>query len=610
FHNKKCHQVLRGLKNPCSSCPKELNIPISSLMEFDGVLFFMECTPFESKHAEDEYYLLTLKNISHKEIRNNNAESYHQFISGITDKSENEVQKFEVFYENVLAQSEERFKRIFENAPLGMAIVNKAGKPVLSNMSFQKMVGFTNEELKRKTFAELTFPEDIDKDIRYYRDLFENKIDVYTMDKRYIRKDGSLMWGLLTVSAVKNAQGEPLFAIGMVEDITERKEAEKELIRAKNEAENASRIKAAFLANMSHEIRTPMNGIMGFSNLLLQPGLKEESREKYVRIIIKRCADLLQIINDILDISKLDVNQVKLMETSFTLNDFLDELKLFYEQHLVVNELSELRFILKNHLANKELEILGDQIRIKQIITNLIDNALKFTEQGIIELGCQILQKTWLHFYVRYTGIGIPPEELPLIFNRFHQSDKRLKKNTNGTGLGLAICKSLTELMGGKIWVQSNEGEGSTFNFIIPLKIMNQKKTGDQMSMEQKGSFKLKGTKILLVEDDEISALLLEEILLSTNATVQVAMDGYSAIRKFREENDFDIVLLDIQLPDISGFKVAEKIKNLNKNVVIIAQTAFAMEEDKEKCLQAGCDEYISKPIKEEELLSKIKIFV
>jgi signal transduction histidine kinase len=294
--------------------------------------------------------------------------------------------------------------------------------------------------------------------------LVAGKIPVYQTEKRYIRKDGSIIWGSTTVSLIRNNNDEVQFFLVMIEDITLRKQTETELIAAKEKAEENDRLKTAFLHNISHEIRTPMNAIIGFSTLLGEPDLEKNDQQQYVDIIGKSSNQLLSIINDIVDIANVESGQAKMNFKTVNLNSMLQSLSKQFsykgrEQNIPIN--------VRLGLPDEEAVINTDATKLIQILSNLINNALKFTRQGNIDFG-YILKDDYLEFTVSDTGIGIPAHHLDRIFDRFYQVSGTVSRQYGGTGLGLSICKAYVELFGGKIWVESKEGEGTSFYFNIP----------------------------------------------------------------------------------------------------------------------------------------------
>ncbi len=377
-------------------------------------------------------------------------------------------------------------------------------------------------------------------------------------------------------------------------DITQIKEKQRELEKAKEKAEESDRLKSAFLANMSHEIRTPMNGIIGFSELLDDPETTEQKRKRYIEIIKKRSSDLLNILNDILDISKIEAGQLEIKSEEFFLNNMLDSLHIFYKQKMVMENLEDIKFVIEPALINKPLKILSDESRIRQVLTNLIDNAFKFTEKGTIELGF-VIEKNKIRFFVSDTGIGIPKHKQKAIFKRFIQDDNSTSRKHGGTGLGLAICKGLVDLMDGEMWVESEGRKGSTFYFTVEYNpVLEPKETKNEKNASVKHKWAKKT--LLLIEDDETSREYFQEIMKSSGIHIVMAETAKQGLDLYRN-NKIDIILLDIDLPDMNGYELTKIIRKKDDTIPIIAQTAFAMHNDRSKAIGAGCTEYLPKPI-------------
>lgn len=387
----------------------------------------------------------------------------------------------------------------------------------------------------------------------------------------------------------------------------ELEKANKELTLSKERAEESDRLKTAFLSNMSHEIRTPMNAIIGFSYLLKEPETSKENIEKYIKIISSKGNLLLNIINDIIDIAKVEAGEIEIHKSACNINDLIDELSTTYIKTLDLVDKSHIEFKIKKPELKTDIVVKTDPVRLKQILSNLIDNAIKFTDQGFIELGFSIEtlnNNQVVDLYVKDTGIGISEENKKIIFNRFRQIDESHTRTSGGTGLGLAISTNLSTLLGGVLTVDSSLGKGSTFSFTIPLGTLLLKK--ESVYQDEVLSFKKKwNTKtILIVEDNSASYLLLKNYLLETEANLILANDGDKAVKLFKENNNIDLVLMDIQLPVMNGYEATKQIKKLRKDLPIIAQTAHALPEDSIKSKNAGCDEHLTKPINKALLLS------
>jgi PAS domain S-box-containing protein len=391
--------------------------------------------------------------------------------------------------------------------------------------------------------------------------------------------------------------------------VVQREEALQELVKAKERAEKSDRLKSAFLANMSHEIRSPMNAIVGFAGFLSDPDLPLEDRVRFSEIIQSKSDDLARLINDLLDISRIESGNATVLIEQFSLNDVIDELESVFRQKLIRLGRTSLNLMTEKPLSGILSSILSDKYIIKQVFSNLIENAIKFTETGNIRFGYYLPATGKLTCFVSDTGIGIAPEIHEVIFHHFRQGDIRDSHKYGGTGLGLAICKGATELLGGTIRVESVPGEGSTFLFTIPFtSVFNAEKsqTANLPAQNQPLVYNWPGKKILLVEDEYANMEFLKIILSRTGAELFMAFDGDQTRSYYQQIGQLDLVLLDIRLPDVSGWELALEMKKLRPDLPLIAQTAFAMSSDKQKSIEAGCDKYITKPINREMLLKTI----
>ena len=377
-----------------------------------------------------------------------------------------------------------------------------------------------------------------------------------------------------------------------------------ELSLAKEKAEESDRLKSAFLANMSHEIRTPMNGILGFAGLLKEPNLTGKEQQKYIQIIEKGGARMLNIINDIISISKIESGQMDVTISDSNINEQIEYIYTFFKPEI---EAKGMQLSFKNMLPVKEATIKTDREKLFAILTNLVKNAIKYSEKGSIEIGYD-KKGEHLEFYVKDSGIGIESNRKEAIFERFIQADIEDKMARQGAGLGLSISKAYVELLGGKLWVESEKGIGSIFYFTIPYTTELLKTDGiTNSTADDVMEAQVKNLKILIVEDDETSDLLLSTMLTKINREILQAKNGLEAIELCRNNPDLDLILMDIKMPVMDGYEATQQIRKFNKDVIIIAQTAFGLSSDREKAIESGCNDYISKPINKTELLALIQ---
>ncbi len=414
---------------------------------------------------------------------------------------------------------------------------------------------------------------------------------------------GNNRWVSATKIPVKDNYGNITGLVGISIDITDKRIAEDKLRESKEKAEESDRLKTAFLANMSHEIRTPMNGIIGFSNLLRNSGLSENERNDFLNHITSCGNTLLNLIDDIIDISKIEAGQIKIRITECNINSVLLELNDSFAASKIRDGKDSVQLIKKTSLPDIKSVTLTDPFRLRQIISNLIGNALKFTIEGSIEFGYTLEADDYLQFYVKDTGIGIPKDKQELIFERFGQVlDSNFYINQKGTGLGLAISSNLVKLLGGKMWVSSEPGKGSTFYFTIPYNYIESPIQDENKNGINTDSLLYTGKTVLIAEDEEINYLYFKQIFKHTHASIIWVKNGLEAIEAIINNPDISIILMDCKMPQMDGYSATIEIKKTKPELPIIAQTAFAMAEEQQKAMQSGCDGYISKPIRVKEL--------
>jgi len=482
-----------------------------------------------------------------------------------------------------------------------LILLNQEGNILTVNKATLDSLQYEQKELEGKSVIMLFQEGNVKKNL--LDKITKDKV-IKNHDSRFITKNGNEVPIIYSSSPLKDDEGATVGTVFIAKDITEQKRTEEELIKAKEHAEESDRLKSAFLANMSHEIRTPMNGILGFASLLKEPNLNGEEQQEYIRIIEKSGVRMLNIINDIIDISKIEAGLMEIHIKESNINEQIDFIHAFFKPEM---DRKGIQFFSKKSLPLKEAAINTDCEKIYAILTNLVKNAIKCSKEGIIEFGYQKKDET-LEFYVKDTGIGIPKHRQEAIFERFIQAEINDKKVFQGAGLGLSIAKAYVEMLGGKIWVESEEGIGSTFYFTLPYNAEPEemKVVGNIVSAEDKKN-EIKNLKVLIVEDDETSEMLLSITAKEFSKEVIKARTGNEAIEICRTNPDLDLILMDIQMPDLNGYEATRQIRQFNKDVVIIAQTAYGLSGDREKAIEAGCNDYISKPINKDELLSLIQ---
>lgn len=510
------------------------------------------------------------------------------------------------------------FEQLFESAPEGIVVLDSNDCVIRCNQEFIRMFGYSQEEIINKPINSLIVPDDFKEEGM----LLTNTVasgDVVKHESLRSRKDGSLV-NVSILGKPIYFQGGKIAVYGIYRDITDRKLVEEELVKknheietqneeyriineelyfAKLKAEESDRLKSAFLANMSHEIRTPMNGILGFSQLLTNPDIPEVDVKQYVDIIQSCGNQLLGIINDLIDISKIEANQITIIETQANINEIINEQLLLFKSKA---ESKGIKLTVVDLLPDTRSSIVTDAGRLRQILTNLVGNAIKFTKDGFVNFG-YTLKGDMLEFYVEDSGIGIPSEFHEVIFERFRQVDTKITEQFGGTGLGLAISKAFIQKMGGDIWVESVEGNGSRFVFTLPFvpsKPFDQKENDESKSeLNNLPS----GSNVLVAEDDDVNFFYIHEMLAEFDLKITRAITGHEVIEIVKSNPEVDIVLMDIRMPGMDGYQATKAVKEIRPNLPVIAQTAYAFSADKERALEIGCDDYISKPIDRHKLI-------
>jgi len=506
--------------------------------------------------------------------------------------------------EGVLRESEERFRSAFEDGATGMAMVAPDGRWLKVNRSLCEIIGYSEEELLSLRFQDITHPDDLELDLGYVRQVLAGEIRTYEMEKRYLHKNGEIIWILLSVSLVRDQKGEPLYFISQVQNISDRKATEAALAEAKEIAEAASRAKSAFIANMSHELRTPLNGILGYAQIIQQEAEATAKTQKGVKVI-RQCGEhLLGLINDILDFSKIEAERLEILPVDFHLPSFLEgiaDICLMRAREKKIN-------LVYQPLTPLPDAIRADAQRLRQVLLNLLGNAVKFTNTGGVIFKVKAMEKTStvkLSFEIEDTGIGIPQEYLSKIFLPFEQvTDSSIARE--GSGLGLTISQRIVKLMGGEIQVESTLGVGSKFWFEVEVE-----KSFKNVEAELNVGPKIIGYEgdkrlIMVVDDVRANRSFLVSLLEAIAFDVIEAENGKDALDKL-EFCQASLIITDLVMPVTNGWELIESLRELPyfENIPIIAASASSDFEGKYLELE-GCDSLILKPINTEELLEKI----
>ncbi|WP_288021644.1 ATP-binding protein [Tenuifilum sp.] len=489
-----------------------------------------------------------------------------------------------------------------EQSPVSIVITTLKPEIVYVNSTFTRVTGYELGEVMGKNPNILQSGQTPKE---RYIELWDTITAGNSWSGEFInkRKNGEIFYEESIIVPITDEIGKNAYYLSIKIDITEKKKLINELVEAKEKAEESDRFKTAFLQNISHEIRTPMNAIVGFAEILENDNDNEEKISYYTNVIKQRSYDLLDIVNELLDISRIESGQLKAEPKPFELEGIFTDLLQTFEGYKVRMEKQDVEIRLVPLPPNVSRVIISDEAKLRQVFSNLIHNAMKFTHKGYIEFGFHELNNDNIVFRVSDTGIGIPTDMQDKIFERFQKSSPK-GVIYDGLGLGLTIVQSLINLLGGKIWLESEVEKGTTFYFSIPYKPENKIEKETQQTINHTQLQKLK---LLVVEDDTFNVAYFNELFSSLGIEYQIESTGSDAINHFRDNNDYDVVLMDIKLPDISGYEVIKEFKKINPEIPIIAQTAYAAEADREKAIKSGCVDYISKPIFRDKLLALLQ---
>jgi PAS domain S-box-containing protein len=511
--------------------------------------------------------------------------------------------------EGALHQSEMFFKGITDSANDAIILTDKKNKIQFWNKAAELLFGFRRDEIINKNIYQIIIPlEEAGNLEEHLYKIINNKSKTgvsNSLEINALNKEGQIFPAEFSNSTI--LFNDKLSIIYIVKNIESRKQAENILREAKEKAEEADRLKTAFLSNMSHEIRTPMNAIVGFSQLLGNNNLSEDKRQLFIDQININSEALLNLIEDIIYVSKIESGKIEIKMNNCNVNSLLDEVYTSFQEHKRRMGKDEVDILLTKGVDNLNFAILSDGQRLRQVLTNLIGNALKFTEKGSVSFGYKIRDNENLLFYVKDTGLGINPEKINYIFDRFTKIAANKTKLYGGTGLGLSITKHLVEELGGKIWVESSVDKGSTFYFLLPHQGVNQLENQEVIEKKSPGKMNLENASILIAEDEQMNYLFLQEALIPTGAKLTWVKNGKEAVDIIKNNEIFDLILMDMKMPVMDGYEATRLIKEFKPEIKIIAQTAYAMPEEQKKGYLAGCDFYLSKPIDPLVLIDTIK---
>lgn len=497
-----------------------------------------------------------------------------------------------------LSESEEKYRLLINNQNDLIVKIDPQGRFLFVSPSYCKLFGKSETELMGKKFMPMVHVEDRAITAKAMEDLRTPPHQAY-VEQRALTIHG-WRWIAWSDTAILGNDKKIKAIVGIGRDVTERKRAEAEIKKAKEQAEESDRLKTAFLNNISHEIRTPLNGILGFTDLMNNPNTTHEKREFYARIINQSSIQLLSIIDDIINIATIEAGQEKIRESH---TDVGLVMKYIYEQLKQKAEVKELNFNFHSSLSERESTIICDGTKLTQILTSLLGNAIKFTQSGFVEFSCRLVDN-FLHFCVEDSGIGISQEYQSLIFDRFRQGNHNNISEYGGNGLGLSISRAYVQLLGGSIWVESEPQKGSKFYFTVPYKPIIAPLNSKKQSIPAIDAVTKQGLRTILLAEDEYSNFVLLKIFLQPeNFKIIHVDDGEKAVDAVTKNTDINLVLMDVKMPVMNGLDATRLIKQQNPELPVIAITAYAFEGDIDKALEAGCDDYIAKPFGKDDLL-------
>jgi PAS domain S-box-containing protein len=495
--------------------------------------------------------------------------------------------------------------KAINNIPIGVVITSPKGEVEFCNPEFEA-ISSTSADMVLGTIFPPFEPENTSSHVALAKAIGESLTGSVCQDEAMLSfYEGENQWYAFSVSPVFNRHGDVAHLILVFNNITERKESEKQMVIAKTKAEESDRLKTAFLSNLSHEIRTPLNAILGFSSLLNNSTISYEEKLDIPNQLLRHSNELLDLINDLIDISSIETNQLTIKKRECKLNETLQNVFSEFIEH---NNASRLKTYLKLGVAEESFTILTDPDRLAQIVKHLLSNALKFTSKGFIELGYTFRDPSTLLFYVIDTGVGLLEKEKDIIFNPFRQADDSTTRCYSGLGLGLAIARNVVERLGGKIWVNSSKNEGSTFFFTLPY-IPVRAKFDEFIPPNKFDEYNWKNKTILVADDIDSNFMFIQTLVKPTGANLVWARNGKEAI-SIAKSREIDVVLMDIVMPEVDGFEATKQIKQYRSDIKVICQTAYPSPEHQKAGIESGMDKFLTKPIPVNSILEAIDEYI
>ena len=578
----RCWELYRDDKTQCLDCPLRNGIKIGMTDSYES----------------SEILGGKVFDISHTGILFHGKKAMLEIFIDVTERKQ---------MEQKIIESETYYRTLVDISPDGIILTDLEGNVSYGSIKAHEIFGVPpGENVVGSSILRWLTPESQNSIMERFMEIMKGNIAPETREYKLRKFDGSVFWGEISSSPLSDKEGNPLSLIIVCRDISDRKKAENELIKSKDKAEESDRLKTAFLHNISHEIRTPMNAIIGFSALLSEPDLDKESLISYVEIITNSSNQLLSIVTDIIEISNIEAGILKMNSKIINLNLVV---KTIHNQFITNAAQKNIDFTVTPGLKDIEADIMTDGPKLTQILSCLLSNAFKFTPNGTISMGYR-LNVNLIEFFVKDSGIGISGDQFSRIFERFYQVESSVARKYEGTGLGLSIAKAYVELLGGKIWLASEPGSGTTFMFTIPYSPVESILKEEYKTVINTDLKKYENKTVLIAEDEENNYRLLTEFLSALNLKIIYAGNGREAVEICDSGDSVDLVLMDIKMPVMDGYEATAILKKMKPDLPVIAQTAFAFESDKDKIFNAGCDDYLSKPIKKDLLIAMIKKYL